>query len=221
MARSSYYPTLSLSAGISGFTSQSSSSDLAIAQTERSIESQRVQCQGINAVYSRLTEPLPLQDCSVLQFTPAMAQAIRDGNQAVPIDFTRNPPSASLSISFPIFQGFSRQRQLEAAKVMRDDLSYQVREQELLLRAEIGANLASVVTAYEAALIEESNEEVSDEQLRLAREQYRLGLTSFIQLVEAETVKAQADQTRIAAIFFYHDALAFLESLVGAPLRNH
>jgi outer membrane protein TolC len=95
-----------------------------------------------------------------------------------------------------------------------------VREQELLLRAEIGANLASVVTAYEAALIEESNQEVADEQLRLAREQYRLGLTSFIQLVEAETVKAQADQTRIAAIFFYHDALALLESLVGAPLRN-
>ena len=221
MARSSYYPPLSLSAGISGFTSQSSSSDLAIAQAERSIESQRVQCQGINAVYSRLTEPLPLQDCSVFQFTPAMAQSISDGNNAFPFDFTRNPPSASLSISFPIFQGFSRQRQLETAKVMRDDLSYQVREQELLLRAEIGANLASVVTAYEAALIEESNQEVADEQLRLAREQYRLGLTSFIQLVEAETVKAQADQTRIGAIFFYHDALAFLESLVGAPLRNH
>ncbi len=220
MARSSYYPTLSLSAGISGFTSQSSSSDLAIAQAERSIESQRDQCEGINTVYSRLTDPLPLQDCSVYQFTPAMAQAISDGNNAFPFDFTKNPPSASLSISFPIFQGFSRQRQLEAAKAFRDDLSYQVREQELLLRAEIGANLAAVVTAYEAALIEESNQEVADEQLRLAREQYRLGLTSFIELVEAETVKARADQSRIAAIFFYHDALAFLESLVGAPLRN-
>jgi outer membrane protein TolC len=61
---------------------------------------------------------------------------------------------------------------------------------------------------------------VAAEQLRLARERYQLGSTSFLELVEAETVKAQADRERVAAVFAYHDAVAALEAVVGTPLRN-
>jgi len=54
----------------------------------------------------------------------------------------------------------------------------------------------------------------------LAQERYRLGGATFLELGEAETVKAQADRDRIAAIFAYHDALANMEALVGTPLRT-
>ena len=74
--------------------------------------------------------------------------------------------------------------------------------------------------AYEGAVIEERNQVAAEEQLRLASEQYRLGLVSFLQLVEAETVKAQADRALLGAIFTYHQNLASLEATIGAPLRT-
>ena len=95
-----------------------------------------------------------------------------------------------------------------------------MREQELALRADIESRIAIVQTSYESALIEQRNQALADEQLRLAQEQYRLGLSNFIALVEAETVKAQADRARVLSIFTYHDAVADLEAVVGTPLRN-
>jgi outer membrane protein len=87
------------------------------------------------------------------------------------------------------------------------------------LKADLASGLSTLETAYEAALIEQENQVWADEQLRLAQERYRLGAATFLELVEAETVKAQADRDRIAAIFAYHDALASLEALVGTSLR--
>jgi outer membrane protein TolC len=125
-----------------------------------------------------------------------------------------------VSISIPIFQGRRRQRDLESARISEEDLRYQVRNSELVLKTDIASGLANLQTAYEAALIEEENQVWADEQHRLAQERYRLGSATFLELVEAETVKAGADRDRIAAIFAYHDALASLESVVGTSLRT-
>ena len=123
-------------------------------------------------------------------------------------------------MSIPIFQGLSRQRNLEAARLQRDDLGYQVREQELALEADISIGLANVRTAYESALLEERNRALADQQLRLARERYRLNAITFIELVDAQTLLAQADRDRVFAVFFYHDSVTSLEALVGSSLRN-
>ena len=80
--------------------------------------------------------------------------------------------------------------------------------------------LSSVRTAYQAALIEEQNQIVADEQLRLARERFTVGLADFLELLEAETLKVEADREQIAAIFAYHDLLASLEAVVGTSLRT-
>ena len=100
-----------------------------------------------------------------------------------------------------------------------DDTRHQLREQRLAVRVGVISELANVRTAYRTALLEGRNQEVADEQLRLARERYQLGSASFLELVEAETVKAQADRERVAAIYAYHDAISALESVVGTELR--
>ena len=220
MARSSYFPSVSMSAGISGFTRQASNTRSQEAQAIAGGRSAIQQCLFLNDLTSLLPEPPPPQNCSILATPESALQAIRDGNQAFPFDFTRQPPSASLSISIPIFQGLSRQRELEGARAQLFDNRFQLREQELALRADIEARTATVQTAYQTALIEERNQALVDEQLRLAQERYRLGLTNFIGLVEAATLKAQADRARIYSIFSYHDAIADLEAVVGTPLRN-
>jgi outer membrane protein len=219
MARSAYLPTLSISAGTSGFAREASNPAFLVAQAQGASLGQIAQCEATNDLYSRLADPLPASDCSQFLFSEAQRRRVINQNNAFPFDFVRQPPSASLSISIPIFQGRRRQRDLETARIAEDDVQYQVRNSELALKADIASGLANLSTAYEAALIEEENQVWADEQLRLAQERYRLGLATFLELVEAETVKAGADRDRIAAIFAYHDALASLENVVGTSLR--
>jgi outer membrane protein len=220
MAKAAFFPTISLSAGTSGFAREATNPDFLVAQAEYSVLGQVAQCEQTNELYSRLADPLPPMDCSQYVFTDAMRQRIVNQNDAFPFDFVRQPPSASLSVSLPILQGRRRQRDLEQARIAEDDLRYQLRDSELALKADIASGLANLRTAYEAALIEEDNQVWANEQLRLAQERYRLGLATFLELVEAETVKAGADRDRLAAIFAYHDALASLESVIGTSLRT-
>ncbi len=219
MAMSSYYPSLSVSAGLSGFTREASSVTSLVRQAKSGVESQRQQCQLLNQVFGRLSDPLPLQDCSGYVFTPDQERSIVARNSAFPFDFTRQPARVSLTVSVPVFQGFNRQLQVESARAAREDARHRLRGAELDLRAQIASSLAAVRTAYETERIEERNQAVAAEQLRLATEQYRVGSASFLDLVEAETVKAQADRERVASIYSYHDLLANLEALVGARLR--
>jgi len=220
MARSAYLPTLSFSVGMSGFTREASDPNFLVAQAQSSSLGQIAQCEALNELYRRLADPLPTQDCSAFLFTEAQRRLIVGGNDNFPFNFTRNPPSASMVISLPVFQGLRRQRDVAAARVGEEDTRLQLRDQELRLKADLASGLSTLETAYEAALIEEENRVWADEQLRLAQERYRLGAATFLELGEAETVKAQADRDRIAAIFAFHDALASLEALVGTPLRT-
>jgi outer membrane protein TolC len=220
MARSAYLPTLSFSFSTSGFAREASDSDYLVAQAQGSSVGRIAQCEATNDLYSRLADPLPPTDCSKYLFTDAQRQGIINQNNAFPFDYVRQPPSAGLSISIPIFQGRRRQLDVESARVAEEDIRYQVRNSELALKADIASGLANLQTAYEAALIEEQNQVWADEQHRLAQERYRAGLATFLELVEAETVKAGADRDRVAAIFAYHDALASLESVVGTSLRT-
>jgi outer membrane protein len=220
MARGAYYPSLAFSWGISGFTRQASNTDFLIAQARSSISNQVANCEFQNELFSRLADPLPAQDCTRFTFTDEMRSNIIEGNSAFPFDFTRQPPSASLSVSIPIFPGLSRERQVEAARLQREDAELLVREQELTLRSDLAVGLGAVRTAYQSALLEQRNQTVADEQLRLARERYQLGAITFIELADAETVKVQADLQRLAAIYAYHDAITSLETVVGARLRE-
>ena len=220
VARSAYFPTLSLQAGWSGFTRQAGDTELLLAQAQGSLASQAADCQFSNEIFSRLADPLPPLDCSRYLFTDELRNRIVEGNRSFPFDFTGQPPSASLTLSLPIFPGLGREREMEAARLQKDDAEQQVREQELALRANVFGGVSRMRTAYQSALLEERNQTYADEQLRLAQERYRLGAITFVELVEAGTIKAQADRQRLAAVYTYHDAITDLEATVGASLRE-
>lgn len=219
-ARSAYYPTLSINTGFSGFTRQASNTNFAMAQARQAALQTIDQCVATNDLYSRLAQPLPPINCSQYAFTDAERQSIISQNEQFPFDFQKSPLTVSVGLSIPIFQGLSRQRSLEAAKVQKQDADQQVRQQEIALRADLAVDLANVQTAYQSALLEERNQKLAQEQLRLAREQYQVGTITFVDLANAETVAAQADNDRISAVYSYQDAVTNLEALVGGSLRN-
>lgn len=218
-AWSPYLPTLSLSAGWSAFTREASSVDFQIAQAQARTASQIAQCIQTNDLYSRLNPPLPPNDCGRIAFTDEQRAAIIDQNDQFPFDFIGAPPSVGLTLSIPIFQGFSRQRALEQARVQEEDLRQTVREQELRVQADVAIGLENARTQYESAQLEERNRLLAEQQLDLARERYQLGLITFVELMDAQTIFAQAEVDRARAVYAYHDAVTNLEALIGASLR--
>ncbi len=218
-AWSQYMPSLSISTGWSGFAREASNTDFQVAQAQGQVQSAIESCVFQNELFSRLADPLPMTDCGSIAFTDAQVAAINEANNQFPFGFVGSPPTVSLNVSIPIFTGLSRQRNVEAARLQRDDLREQVREQELTVQADLAIGLENVRTLYESALLEEQNRELAERQLDLARQRYQLGAITFVELVDAQTLFAQADADRTFALFAYHDSVTTLEALVGASLR--
>lgn len=222
MARTAYLPSLSMSAGFSGYTREAGSNQFLIDQARSQVEGQRRQCQSQNDLSARLVEPLPgfPMNCSAIVLTPQQEQQIIEGNSVFPFDFTREPLGVSMTLSLPIFSGFTRERQIEEAKVAADDARYRLRSAELTIRRQVSTAYNDVITAQRSVELEARNRQLADDQLRLAREQYRLGASSFLELREAEAVKARADRSYLSAVYQYHEGLATLEAAVGRTLRS-
>lgn len=222
-AWSAYLPSFTARAGASGFTRQVGNDDYLLAQMAGSLESRREACEQRNELNSRLADPFPPEDCSRFVLTPTRVDSLRSAvvanNRAFPFDFQQLPVTFSLSVSLPVFTGFSRQRQVAQAEVAADDARHQLRGERLRLTTDIAAAHLRLETAYQAVQIEEENRVLAAEQLEQARERYRVGLDSFVQLTEAETLKSEADQAYLAARYTFHEALADLEAAVGQPLR--
>lgn len=223
-AWSSYLPTLSANAQLSGYTRQVGSDEFLLAQKEDLFQSRLENCQAMNDLYSRLADPYPPQDCSGYVVTDARRDSLLSdvvaGNRAFPFDFQKQPLTVSVQLSLPVFTGFSRQRQVAQAEAQAADTEYRLKAETLRLKTEVSSTFERLGTAYQAVQLEEENRSVADEQLEQARERYRVGLDSFVQLTEAETLKSEADQAYLAAVYSFHEALAELESAVGRPLRR-
>lgn len=216
MARSAYWPTLSISTGLSGYTRRVGSDQYLIDQAESSLRSQRNLCELLADFASSTTV-----DCAQqfpVELTPTQRDQILAQNDQFPFDFTTEPLSVSLGVSVPIFQGLSRQTQLETAHAAAEDASLRLRAEELRIRADVETAYRDLQSAYRSVQLEERNVELADAQLRLARERYRVGSASFLELMEAEAVKARADREYLLGVYTFQESLTALEAAVGHDL---
>ncbi|HUF49412.1 MAG TPA: TolC family protein [Longimicrobiales bacterium] len=220
MARAAYLPSLSFSAGVlSGFARRAGNADFLVQQARNGAASQAQTCTLLNQISAGLSSPLPGMpaDCSSFTLTAEQENAIRAGNQ---FDFSREPYSLSMSVSLPLFDGFSRERQVEQARVARADASLRLKSEELRVRTEVATALRNAETGRRSAELEARNAQLAEQQLILARERYRVGAASFIELQEAETIKARADRAYLASLYQFHENLAALEAAVGRSLTE-
>lgn len=219
-ARAGYLPSLSLQAGWSGFTRQATDDTFILGQVERQAEQLVAQCEFQNELYRRLADPFPPQNCSQFLLTDEQRAGALDRNRQFPLDFTRQPPQASVSLSIPVFQGVERRRQVETARIEEENARLRLQEAEQGLLSDIASLLSQARTARALAELEGRNREVAEAQLRLAQGEFEVGAGTFLQVAEAESLAAQADRDHLEAIFRYHETLARLEGLTGTRLRG-
>lgn len=218
-AKSGYYPTLSLQAGVSAFTNRFTNTGQLIDQSRNSLLNQRASCIRTEEVRARLQLQNNLAACEALAFSPAAEQGIRDSQGKYPFDFTRNPYSVSASLSLPLFNGFRREQQIEQAQVVRRNAENNTRGQELRVTADVTAAYLQFNTAQQTVELQEQNVRTARTALSLAQERYRVGAISIVDLVQARGDFERAETDRITAVYDVQRAFAALENAVGRPLR--
>ncbi len=224
-AKSEYLPTLRVNGGWSGFTNQFSNTDDQITQATQNLNVGLTACQDNNVI--RNSVGLSQFDCTPIsnqldpsgQLTPDARNAIVDANDVFPFDFTDNPFQVNLTISLPLFTGFSRSLRISEAKAARLDAEESVRAQQLLIRSLVETRYLGVDAAFRAIAIQERNREAARDQLRLAQDRYRLGSGSALEVSDAQNVVQRAEGDYVNAVYGYHRAVASLEVAVGRRLR--
>ncbi len=220
-AQSTYLPSLSASANWSGFARETGNKDYLVGRAEDSAEYAQANCEKWNNVSASLSSPLEgyPSDCSLYVLTPELEAGMIAANNVFPFTTTRQPFQAQFQISIPVFQGFSRQRQVEQARNATQDAMYSRRAEELRIATAVNQSLDDLESAYQVVAIEVRNREVATEQLELARERYRLGAAAFLELLEAQTSMATAERDYLNALYTFHGAMWRLEEATGLKLR--
>ena len=223
MTRSQYFPSLSLSASWRGSVTEAADVGPLIDNRLGQLEGQYESCVEDNRLRALLGDPP--RDCS--QFDPSIPEVeaeareqVRSQNSGFPFDYRPQPLSFSVGISIPIFTGFSRQLQMEEARIAENNARRQVRAEELRLESEVESAIRSVETAHRTVALQARIRETAAEELRLAQERFRLGLASSIEVVDAQANLSQAERDEISAIYSFHMSFAGLEALVGSSLRS-
>jgi len=222
-ARSAYLPSLNFNVGLRGSVYQAGSIEPFVEQGVSGAQRQFQACQQGNQLGQLIGQAAT--DCSRFDVNnPAVIQGIRSEqesrNNGFPFNYTRQPLSASMVVSLPIFTGFGRELQVDQARAAAADARQQIRAEELRLRQEVGAGVHNLETAHQTVRLQERVRANSEEELRMAQERFRFGAASSIEVTDAQANLAQAEQALIDAIYTFHQTLAQLESLVGRSLRT-
>ena len=126
--------------------------------------------------------------------------------------------SLSVSGSYPLFNGFTRENNVYQAQVRADNARSQERSARLALRADLEAAYSTMQSANAGIDLAEENVELSGESLRVEQERYRLGLSTILDLQLAQITLSQAEVDLIQRRFDFLLAVALIESLLGQDL---
>lgn len=126
--------------------------------------------------------------------------------------------STRLSLSYPLFNGFSREDAVQRASVQMNVSRIQLEASRRQIRADLERVLTSLRLAEEQIVLAAEAVEVAAEDMRVVEERYRLGAATSIDLLQSQTALVEAEQTLVNARYDYMIARAQLEALVGREL---
>ena len=120
-----------------------------------------------------------------------------------------------VSVSFPLFSGFARPARVAQEKWRLESLS----QQQQALRLQVSLEVWNALLAFKEAAERISNTRIfydnSLENLRIAEGEYKEGVGSMLDVIDAQTALVTAEESHIEALADFQIARAALERAVG------
>ena len=111
--------------------------------------------------------------------------------------------SAGLTLSIPIFSGFSVNNQVQSAEVDAMNYELQVHDSERLIKQNLQKSFLDLEAAKKALLVTAKNVKAAEENLKIEQEKYNLGSGKLLDVLIANTSYQNAQTNYINAQFNY------------------
>ena len=202
-----------------GNSYQYTNSEYLVNLAQSQVTGAQIGCFQQDSIRTRVG--LPSAGCGGpgFQFTSAQADAIRARNSQFPFSFQRSPLALTASLSLPIFDNFGREERVQRAQVEKEDALYNVKAKDLALTADVTQAFRTLQTAIQTVALQEQIASKAKEELAFAEERYKVGASTFLDVVTSRGSYEQALIDRVTAVYDYHKTFAALENAVGHPLR--
>jgi len=126
--------------------------------------------------------------------------------------------SLGLSASLPIFNGFTREANVQRAQVTVENDQATLRDQQLAAQQAVVTDIGSLELAAESMRIQELNVAADEEDLRVVQQRYALGASTLLEVLTSQSNLVTARQQLIQARLNYRNARAQIESVIGRDL---
>lgn len=140
-------------------------------------------------------------------------------NQAASFSGGRTGWSTRLSLSYPLFNNFSREDANERAEVGLNNARVTLADAQRQALARVQQSIDAVRLAEQQIALTIEAERVAAEDLRVQETRYQLGASTILDLITSQIALVEAELNRIGARYDYQVALAELEALIGRELR--
>jgi outer membrane protein len=176
-----------------------------------------------NLTVKRATQNINMNYSNYLPNISFGARFGRSEASGTNVGWTFNPRNVSntysLNISWNIFDGFTREYNLESDRVAKAQAEESERQLQLSITKDVHDAYFNLVNTYGQIQLTARNRDLAERRLNLERERYRLGAASQLDLRDAEVVYAQAETSDLQTQFSYQSNFIALELAVGKPLR--
>ncbi|HEY6395583.1 MAG TPA: TolC family protein [Candidatus Binataceae bacterium] len=127
---------------------------------------------------------------------------------------------AGIMITWPIFNGFETEHQIDEAKLHRDSLRFSIEDLRQRIFLEVKSAFLDWQTALERIHRTELTLAASSAQLELANKRYDAGLGNIIELTDAERSYVDDDAAYVDALYGYAVAKAALDRSTAQSLER-
>ncbi len=177
----------------------------------------------VRQAFAQLSAARSLVTVARSQYWPTLSASYSSGYTGLGAPWTStqsyvNNWSLRFTVSWTLFNGFTREADQVSAAVTRDVAEAQAADARRGVNAELTQQLAAVATAYEQIEISDANVAAATEALRVTQERYRLGAGTLLDLLTSQANITQAEVNQVQARFTYLIARAQAEALVGHTL---
>jgi len=126
--------------------------------------------------------------------------------------------STGLTARWNVFDGYKRKSKIRTEKLQAQSLQYKKEDLLLELRREIDNRINALIVAKNQIQISESLKKSTSENLKVVEEEYKLGISSMLELSNAQVDDFEASIKLVEAVAGYRMAYALIERVVGAEL---
>ncbi len=201
-------------------------SDFLVMESQQQNPNKKALVENVNAANRQLTQSKRLLYMPTVALQVQTSQVLGRSGAGSTLDASaialgvtelqNNSWFAGISLSFPIFDGFSRKAAIQQSKVRLEQLGYSQTQLDQNLELGIRAGVLNLLSTSTNIRFSQSASESANKNFELVQENYKQGQVTITQLIDAQQTALQAELAAAFSIYEYIQAHLQLEFNVGS-----